>query len=117
MWETPLANFSQQNSPLQLTLPLPLDTLLAVQFLENNPPLPDLSSDPGKNPFHPDNLQASIPATLPGLAEKVLPLSGGSILVVTLLTFKTDTDLRNEAGTRHMRTSGNIWENWKGPNQ
>lgn len=86
-------------------------------FLENNPPLPDLSSDPGKNPFHPDNLQASIPATLPGLAEKVLPLSGGSVLVSTLLTFKTDTDLRNEAGTRHMRTSGNIWENWKGPNQ
>ena len=31
MWQSPLANFSQHNSPLQLTLPLPLDTLLAVQ--------------------------------------------------------------------------------------
>lgn len=112
-----MANFSQQNSPLQPTLPLPLDTPLAVQFLENNPPLPNISNDLGKNPFHPDNLQASIPSTLPGLAEKVLPLSGGSTLVSTLLTFKTDTDLRNEAGTRHMRTSGNVWENWKGPKQ
>ena len=34
-----------------------------------------------------------------------------------ILKLKDKSDLQREADTRHQRTSGNIWENWKMPGQ
>ncbi len=87
-------------------------------FLEKRPGTPDLSDDPGHNPFHPANLVASVPSlasSFPIIEE--IQFSEGAALVKTALTLKSAKDLELEAGYRHQRTSGNIWENWKMPGQ
>jgi hypothetical protein len=46
-----------------------------------------------------------------------LPLAEGEVLKRQILKLKDKSDLQREADTRHQRTSGNIWENWKIPGQ
>ena len=68
------------------------------------------------NPFHPANLTASIPSKLPPELERSnLPFSEGAALVKTVLNLSLANDL--EPDSRALRTTGNIWENWKKPGE
>jgi len=60
-----------------------------------------------------DKIQALLAPLQKGPQE--LPLAEGEVLRNDILKLKDKSDLQREADTRHQRTSGNIWENWKMP--
>ena len=62
-----------------------------------------------------DKIQALLAPLQKGPQE--LPLAEGEVLRKDILKLKDKSDLQREADTRHQRTSGNIWENWKMPGQ
>lgn len=62
-----------------------------------------------------DKIQALLAPLQKGPQE--LPLAEGEVLKKDILKLKDKSDLQREADTRHQRTSGNIWENWKMPGQ
>lgn len=81
-------------------------------YLESLSESPDLSEDPAKNPFHPAKLVASVPSQVPSLLNTPdLPFSGGQVLVQNVLNLKSVEEI--EKDSRALRTTGNIWENWK----
>jgi hypothetical protein len=80
--------------------------------------IPIPPDDAEHNPFHPANLIASVPTPVPLLTKAAdLPFSGGHELVKTVLTLKSTADFELEGASRHQRTTGNIWENWKKPGE
>ena len=86
-----------------------------LDYLNNTPQTPDFAEDPSKNPFHPANLVASVPAgplNLPVTTD--LPLSEGEELKKHILSLRNESQSGPRPGSR---VSGNIWENWKKPGQ
>lgn len=81
-----------------------------VEQIEAIPIPPD---DAKHNPFHSDNLVASVPSLEPSLPKTAdVAFSDGQALTQTVLNLKSVEDMDLDKASRSPRISGNIWENW-----